>query len=57
MFLYEAVFNPADGLYGADADMVTAIVYECAALLYTMFERYDAANSCHALAMAACGAK
>ena len=57
LFLYEAVFNPADGLYGADEDMVTAIVYECAALLYTMFERYDAANSCHALAIAACGAK
>ena len=57
MFLYEAVYNPDEQLYGTDEDMVIAIVYECAALLYTMFERYDAANSCHALAMAACGAK
>ena len=53
--IYEAAFNAADGLNGYDDAMVDAVVYECASLLYTMFERYDAANAMLALALAACG--
>lgn len=55
-FVYEAVFNPEEGLGLYDAAMLDAVVYECAALLYTMFERPDAANSYHSLALARCGA-
>ena len=54
-FVYEAVFNPDEGLGLYDAAMVDAVVYECAALLYTMFERHDTANSYHSLALARCG--
>ncbi len=53
-FIYEAAFNAADGLNGYDDGMVDAVVYKCASLLYTMFERYDAANAMLALALAAC---
>ena len=54
-FIYEAAFNAADGLNGYDDGMVDAVVYACASLLYTMFERYDAANAMLAQALAACG--
>lgn len=54
-FIYEAAFNAADGLVGYDGCMVDAVVYECASLLYTMFERYDAANAMLSQALAACG--
>lgn len=56
-FVYEAAFNAADGLNGYDEWMADAVVYQCASLLYTMFERYDAANSMLALALAACGSQ
>lgn len=56
-FVYEAAFDAGEGLSGYDGWMVDAVVYECASLLYTMFERYDAANSMLALALAACGAQ
>ena len=56
-FVYEATFDTADGLRGYDSWMVDAVVYQCASLLYTMFERYDAANSMLALALAACGSQ
>lgn len=54
-FIYEAAFNAADGLDGYDDGMVDAVVYACASLLYTMFERYDAANAMLSQALAACG--
>lgn len=53
-FIYEAAFNAADGLNGYDDVMADAVVYECASLLYTMFERYDAANAMLSLALACC---
>lgn len=56
-FIYEATFNPADGLNGYDDGMPDAVVYECASLLYAMFERYDAANAMLSQALAACGAQ
>ena len=56
-FIYEAAFKVADGLDGYDVGMVDAVVYECASLLYTMFERYDAANAMLSLALACCGGK
>lgn len=55
--LYEAVYDAAVGLEGCDACMADAVAYECAALLYTAFERYDAANMFHSLAIAACSGK
>jgi hypothetical protein len=56
-FVYETAFNAADGLQGYDEWMVDAVVYQCASMLYTVFERYDAANSMLALALAACGSQ
>lgn len=53
--VYEAAFDATDGLKGYDTWMVDAVVYECASLLYTMFERYDAANAMLSLALAVCG--
>jgi hypothetical protein len=56
-FVYETAFNAADSLQGYDEWMVDAVVYQCASMLYTVFERYDAANSMLALALAACGSQ
>lgn len=56
-FIYEAAFKAEDGLNGYDNGMVDAVVYKCASLLYTMFERYDAANAMLSLALAACDAQ
>lgn len=56
-FIYEAAFRAEDGLNGYDNGMVDAVVYKCASLLYTMFERYDAANAMLSLALAACDAQ
>ena len=54
-FIYEARFNETDGLNCHSNAIADAVVYKCASLLYTVFERYDAANSMLALALAACG--
>lgn len=54
-FVYEACFNVSDGLNCQSNAVADAVVYKCASLLYTVFERYDAANSMLALALAACG--
>ena len=56
-FLYEARFNEGDGLNNRGDAIVDAVVYKCASLLYTIFERYDAANSMLTLALAACGSQ
>ncbi len=56
-FIYEAAFDASAGLGMCDTAMADAVAYECAALLYTVFERYDAANSFHSLALAACGGR
>lgn len=56
-FVYEAAFNADNGLGGYDEWMADAVVYQCASLLYNMFERYDAANSMQGLALAACGSQ
>lgn len=56
-FLYEAQYDEAEGLGTCDACMADAVAYECAALLYTVFERYDAANMFHSLALASCNGK
>ena len=55
--LYEAQYDEAEGLVCCDACMADAVAYECAALLYTVFERYDAANMFHSLALASCNGK
>ena len=53
-FFYEALFDVNDGLNRCDKNMVDAVVYACASLLYNMFERYDAANAFMSYAMALC---
>ena len=54
-FIYEACFKEGDVLNCQSNAVIDAVVYKCASLLYTVFERYDAANSMLALALAACG--
>lgn len=54
-FIYEACFNESDGLNCQNNAIADSVVYKCASLLYTVFERYDAANSMLALALNACG--
>lgn len=56
-FVYEAQYDALAGLHDGDACMTDAVAYECAALLYTLFERYDAANMFHSLALASCNGK
>ena len=53
--LYESCFDEGDGLNCQSNAIADAVVYKCASLLYTVFERYDVANSMLALALAACG--
>lgn len=56
-FIYEACFAAGDVSLNSSTPMANAVAYECAALLYNMFERYDAANSFMSLAAALCNAK
>lgn len=44
-FVYEASFKLSDGLQGYSDGMEDAVAYQCAALVYNMFEKYDAAAS------------
>lgn len=53
-FVYEAEFNAADGLDGCSRQLADAVAYNCAALLYNVFERPDAANMFLSLASALC---
>ena len=54
-FIYEAQFNVAEGLNRCDSRMVDAVSYVCVALLYNVFERYDAAKSFMSFASVLCG--
>lgn len=53
--IYETLFNVDDGLDECDNGMGDAVAYACAALLYNLFDRYDASKSFMAYAMALCG--
>lgn len=54
-FVYEAAFDPEAGLScDPENTLVKAVVYECAALLYNVFERRDAGNAFMALAISWC---
>ncbi len=54
-FVYEAVFNPQEGLSCEQGNpLVWAVVYQCAGLVYNVFERRDSANAFMALAVAWC---
>ena len=57
LFSYEAAFSPEGGELRCSASMADAVVYMCAALLYNMFERYDAANVFMSMAVALCNDK
>lgn len=54
-FVYEAEYSISDGLNTSNSRMTDAVIYACAALLYNMFERYDASKSFMSYAMALCG--
>ena len=54
-FVYEAEFDASEGLELCDERMADAVAYVCAALLYNVFERYDAAKSFMSFAAALCG--
>lgn len=51
-FVYEAQFDATKGLNTSDSRMIDAVLYVCTALLYNLFERYDAAKSFMSLAAA-----
>ncbi len=54
-FVYEALFVPQAGLQCSDGNpLVWAVVYQCAALLYNVFEKRDAANAFMTLAVSWC---
>lgn len=53
--VYEASFDPDEGLVMCDMGMADAVAYACASLLYSVFEKHDAAKSFISLAMALCG--
>lgn len=54
-FVYEALFDPREGLSCPQwGPLVWAVVYQCAALLYNVFEKYNAANSFMAIAASWC---
>ena len=53
-FIYEAQFNAVYGLNTCDSCMADAVSYVCTALLYNVFERYDAAKTFMSFATALC---
>ncbi len=54
-FVYEALYDPQSGLSCDENNpLVWAVVYQCAGLLYSVFERANAANSFMALALSFC---
>lgn len=53
-FVYEARYIPNEGLSGNDEALLDAVAYQCAALIYNIFERRDNANSLLAIAAALC---
>lgn len=53
-FVYEAVYNPQEGLLGTDVALHKAVVYQCVALLYGMFERGDNAGYFSGVAASLC---
>lgn len=54
-FVYEALFDEEKGLNcEASNPLLLAVVYQCVALLYNMFERRESANAFMSLAMSWC---
>lgn len=52
--LYEACYNPDEGLAGCDTALHKAVAYQCAAMLFNIFERRDCASSLMGIAAAYC---
>lgn len=52
--VYEARYNPAEGITGGDESLVTAVTYQCAALLCNVFGKFDAANVFMGIAATLC---
>ncbi len=54
-FVYEALYDEEKGLNSAPSNpLVQAVVYQCVALLYNMFERRESANAFMSLAQLWC---
>ena len=53
-FVYEARYNPQEGLAGDDNALHNAVAYQCVAFLFGMFERGDNAVYFSKLAVAFC---
>ena len=43
--LYEACYNPLEGVSGCDEALHKAVAYQCAAMLYNVFERRDCSTT------------
>ncbi len=56
-FVYEADFDIDDGLVGCESVLADAVAYYCVALLYSVFERQDVANTFISMATALCNKK
>lgn len=53
-FIYEACYNPMNGLSGDDVALHNAVAYQCAAFLFGMFERGNNAEYFSKIAAALC---
>lgn len=53
-FIYEARYNAGEGISGGDEALVNAVTYQCAALLCSVFEKMEAANTFQGFAAALC---
>ena len=54
-FVYDAAYLPTDGLRCDNNRLIEAVAYQCAALLYNIFERRDNASAFFSMAAALCG--
>lgn len=53
-FIYEAAYNVNDGLSGDDEALHNAVAYQCAGLVYTVFELHENASVLFGVASAYC---
>ncbi|MBR5475559.1 MAG: hypothetical protein IKV17_01905 [Bacteroidaceae bacterium] len=52
--VYDTVYVPTDGLRCDDRHLIEAVAYQCAALLYNVFEKRDTASLFFSMAAALC---
>ena len=52
--IYEARYNAGEGISGGDQALENAVTYQCAALLCSVYEKIEAANTFQSFAAALC---